>query len=143
MPAAAALPAGESSPAAAVPPAAAVQAAGVVDGGVERSATAGSRPEVGSGRLNLLRLVLWRHGQTTYNAEHRFQGQRDVPLNAVGRAQAHRAARDLATLAPTQIWSSDLVRASATAGYLARLTGLEVRLDKDLQIGRASCRERV
>jgi glucosyl-3-phosphoglycerate phosphatase len=83
--------------------------------------------------LSLLRLVLWRHGQTTYNAEHRFQGQRDVPLNAVGRAQAQRAAKHLATLGPTQIWSSDLVRASATAGYLARLTGLEVHLDKDLR----------
>jgi probable phosphoglycerate mutase len=77
--------------------------------------------------------VLWRHGQTTYNAERRFQGQRDVPLNALGRAQAKRAARHLATLEPAQIWSSDLVRASATAGYLARLTGLEVQHDKDLR----------
>ena len=77
--------------------------------------------------------MLWRHGQTTYNAEHRFQGQRDVPLNALGRAQAKRAARHLASLAPTQIWSSDLVRASATAGYLARLTGLDVQHDKDLR----------
>ncbi len=80
-----------------------------------------------------MRLILWRHGQTTYNAEHRFQGQRDVPLNALGRAQAQRAARHLARLAPTEIWSSDLVRASATAGYLARLTGLSVQLDKDLR----------
>jgi broad specificity phosphatase PhoE len=76
---------------------------------------------------------MWRHGQTTYNAEHRFQGQRDVPLNALGRAQAQRAARHLARLEPAQIWSSDLVRASATAGYLARLTGLEVQQDKDLR----------
>lgn len=83
--------------------------------------------------MNLLRIVLWRHGQTTYNAEHRFQGQRDVPLNALGRVQAQRAARHLATLGPTQIWSSDLARASATAGYLARLTGLEVSHDKDLR----------
>jgi probable phosphoglycerate mutase len=83
--------------------------------------------------LDLVRLVLWRHGQTTYNAEHRFQGQRDVPLNAVGRAQAQRAARHLARLAPEQIWSSDLIRASATAGYLARLTGLDVQHDKDLR----------
>ena len=127
------MPAAAASPPAAAPPAVASRAVGVVDGGVERSATAGSRPEIGSGRLNLLRLVLWRHGQTTYNAEHRFQGQRDVPLNAIGRAQAQRAARHLATLAPAQIWSSDLVRASATGDYLARLTGLEVRLDKDLR----------
>ncbi len=77
--------------------------------------------------------MLWRHGQTTYNAEHRFQGQIDVPLNPVGRAQAKRAARHLAGLAPAQIWSSDLVRASATAEYLAQLTGLEVQHDKDLR----------
>ncbi len=77
--------------------------------------------------------MLWRHGQTTFNAESRFQGQRDVPLNALGRAQAKRAARHLATLRPAQIWSSDLSRASTTAGYLARLCGLEVQLDKDLR----------
>ncbi len=104
----------------------------VPDTVVERAGSGGSVPSFG-GRLKLLRLVLWRHGQTTYNAEHRFQGQRDVPLNAVGRAQARRAARHLATLSPAQIWSSDLVRASETAAALGKLTGLEVRLDKDLR----------
>ena len=81
----------------------------------------------------MLRLVLWRHGQTTYNAEHRFQGQRDVPLNALGRAQAQRAAKHLAGLHPAAIWSSDLVRASETADCLADLTGLVVQTDKDLR----------
>jgi glucosyl-3-phosphoglycerate phosphatase len=81
----------------------------------------------------LLRLVLWRHGQTTFNAEHRFQGQLDVPLNALGRVQAQRAAKHLARLGPAAIWSSDLARASVTADYLARLTGLSVRHDKDLR----------
>jgi broad specificity phosphatase PhoE len=104
----------------------------VSDTVAERTGSAGSVPDF-SGRLKLLRLVLWRHGQTTYNAEHRFQGQRDVPLNALGRAQAQRAARHLATLSPAQIWSSDLVRASATAVELAEITGLEVRLEKDLR----------
>ena len=97
---------------------------------MERSA--GARPELG-GRSGLLRLVLWRHGQTTYNAERRFQGQRDVPLNAVGRAQARQAAAHLVTLNPVQIWSSDLVRATETAGFLAELTGLSVQTDKDLR----------
>jgi glucosyl-3-phosphoglycerate phosphatase len=91
------------------------------------------RRRSGGGPETLLRLVLWRHGQTTYNAEHRFQGQLDVSLNAIGRAQAKRAARDLASLEPTEIWSSDLSRASSTAGYLAKLTGLTVQHDKDLR----------
>ncbi len=77
--------------------------------------------------------MLWRHGQTAFNAEHRFQGQLDVPLNALGHAQAKRAAKYLATLSPAAIWSSDLVRASATAEYLAKLTGLEIQRDKDLR----------
>jgi glucosyl-3-phosphoglycerate phosphatase len=104
----------------------AAAAPGASPGVVER------RPDPFS-RAGLIRLVLWRHGQTTYNAEHRFQGQRDVPLNAVGRAQARQAAGHLLTLNPAQIWSSDLVRASETAGILADMTGLAVQTDKDLR----------
>ena len=81
----------------------------------------------------MVKLVLWRHGQTAYNAERRFQGHTDVPLNAVGLRQAAEAARYLAALRPDVIYSSDLSRASATADALARLTGLSVQLDKDLR----------
>jgi probable phosphoglycerate mutase len=88
---------------------------------------------VGTGSREVIRLVLWRHGQTDFNAERRFQGQSDVPLNAEGRRQAVRAARLIAALRPVAIFSSDLVRASATADVLARLTGLPVQLDKDLR----------
>ena len=77
--------------------------------------------------------MLWRHGQTVWNAERRFQGQSDIPLDQTGQAQAERAARLLAALRPDLIISSDLSRASATAAPLARLTGLEVTLDKDLR----------
>ena len=77
--------------------------------------------------------MLWRHGQTVWNAEHRFQGQSDIPLDETGQAQAERAARLLASLRPDLIVSSDLTRAAATAAPLARLTGLEVTLDKDLR----------
>jgi len=81
----------------------------------------------------IVRLVLWRHGQTTYNAERRFQGQSDVPLNEVGLAQAEEAAPYLAALKPDAIFASDLSRAATTASTLARLTGLQVQLDKDLR----------
>lgn len=80
-----------------------------------------------------MRLVLWRHGQTIWNAERRFQGQTDIPLDETGQAQAERAARLLAALRPDLIVSSDLSRAASTAAALARLTGLEVTLDKDLR----------
>jgi glucosyl-3-phosphoglycerate phosphatase len=77
--------------------------------------------------------VLWRHGQTIWNAEARFQGQTDIPLNETGQAQAERAARLLAALRPDMIFSSDLQRAASTVAPLARMTGLPVSYDKDLR----------
>ena len=79
------------------------------------------------------KVVVWRHGQTAFNAERRYQGHLDVELDGVGRAQAARAARLLAGLSPSAIVSSDLVRARATADELARLTGLDVTTDKRLR----------
>lgn len=79
------------------------------------------------------RIVLWRHGQTAWNAEGRFQGQTDVPLDDVGRAQARQAASMVARLEPTLIVSSDLGRAHETARALADVTGLSVALDPDLR----------
>ena len=77
--------------------------------------------------------MLWRHGQTVWNAERRFQGQSDIPLDEVGQAQAGRAAGLLAALRPDLIVASDLSRAAQTAAPLSRLTSLEVTLDKDLR----------
>jgi probable phosphoglycerate mutase len=77
--------------------------------------------------------VLWRHGQTEWNAQHRFQGQTDIPLDATGQGQAEYAARRLATLRPDALFASDLTRAQQTAAPLARLAGLPVIPDKDLR----------
>ncbi len=78
-------------------------------------------------------LILWRHGQTSWNAEERMQGQTDVPLDDVGFAQARDAAARLAALSPVMIFSSDLSRASQTADALAVRTGLPVTLDPRLR----------
>lgn len=77
--------------------------------------------------------MLWRHGRTAWNAERRFQGQTDVPLDEVGRDQAARAAELLTGLRPSQIISSDLSRALATAQALGDLTDLAVQTDVRLR----------
>jgi 2,3-bisphosphoglycerate-dependent phosphoglycerate mutase len=74
-----------------------------------------------------------RHGQTAWNAEHRIQGQLDVPLDATGRWQAERLAQALADEPLAAIYSSDLQRALATAQALAERTGAPLRTDAQLR----------
>lgn len=83
----------------------------------------------GSGR----RIVLWRHGRTSWNSINRFQGQEDVPLDEVGIDQVRRAAQTLIGLKPTKIVSSDLLRARHTGEALGQLAGLEVTTDANLR----------
>jgi glucosyl-3-phosphoglycerate phosphatase len=79
------------------------------------------------------RLIVWRHGNTDWNAGHRVQGQTDVPLNELGRQQAVDAAELLVKFSPAAIVSSDLSRAADTAAALAALTGLPVTYDERLR----------
>ncbi|MFJ9503223.1 histidine phosphatase family protein [Streptomyces anulatus] len=83
----------------------------------------------GTGR----RIVLWRHGQTAWNLERRFQGSTDIELTEVGVGQARRAARLLASLKPDAIVASDLRRAAATAAELSAVSGLTVAHDAALR----------
>jgi broad specificity phosphatase PhoE len=73
-----------------------------------------------------LKVVIWRHGQTDWNIENRFQGHSDIPLNKVGEYQAKEAAKVLAGMKPDRIIASDLMRAKATAQALADLVDLKV-----------------
>ena len=79
------------------------------------------------------RIIIWRHGRTAWNLAGRVQGQTDVPLDEVGRAQARSAAARLASLGPSRIVTSDLSRAQDTADELGRLTGVEVATDVRLR----------
>ncbi|HEV7654012.1 MAG TPA: histidine phosphatase family protein [Mycobacteriales bacterium] len=79
------------------------------------------------------RVLLWRHGRTGWNVEHRFQGQSDPPLDDVGKAQSAASARLLVPYGPAAIVSSDLARAVQTARPLADLVGLPIAIDPRLR----------
>jgi glucosyl-3-phosphoglycerate phosphatase len=78
-------------------------------------------------------LVLWRHGESDYNAAQRMQGQLDSQLTATGLGQACRAARSLAELKPEVLMTSDLSRAGDTAAVLAAETGIPLWADQRLR----------
>jgi probable phosphoglycerate mutase len=63
-------------------------------------------------------LVFVRHGETDWNVEGRLQGQRDIPLNENGRAQARRngeiIAREIPEAAGFDFVASPLWRARET-----------------------------
>lgn len=67
----------------------------------------------------MTRLLLVRHGQSTWNAEERWQGHADPPLSDLGEGQARAAAGAVAMLGPVALFSSDLTRARRTAEILA------------------------
>ncbi|MGI9380465.1 MAG: histidine phosphatase family protein [Methyloligellaceae bacterium] len=81
-----------------------------------------------------------RHGQTDWNAEHRFQGNQDIPLNDFGRAQARKNGQLLRTLiSDPEAWpfvSSPLIRARETLEIIRDEMGLasaDYRLHDDLR----------
>lgn len=73
-------------------------------------------------------LFVVRHGQTDFNAERRYQGAIDVPLNATGVQQAEALAKQLQQHDIDVIVSSPLKRASDTARILAETLKCDIEL---------------
>lgn len=90
------------------------------------------------------RLLLVRHGQTTWNAAGRWQGQADTPLTPLGEAQAREGAAALGAEADrpwTRLLASDLERARRTAETIGAALSLPVELDarfRERDVGRWS-----
>ena len=79
--------------------------------------------------------MLWliRHGETSWNAEGRVQGQTDVPLSEVGHAQARAVAILLAGRNFGALYSSDLQRVTQTAQPVAAALGVAIRIEPMLR----------
>jgi probable phosphoglycerate mutase len=77
--------------------------------------------------------VLWRHGETDYNASGRMQGHLDSHLTEVGWNQARFAVPALARFSPDLIVASDLRRATDTATVFSEASGVPLRIDKRLR----------
>ena len=65
-----------------------------------------------------MRLLLVRHGQTAWNAEQRYQGQIDIPLDDIGRRQAAAVGERLRHERIDIVYASDLARAHDTAAAI-------------------------
>lgn len=73
----------------------------------------------------MVRLLLVRHGESTWNAQSRWQGHADPPLSPFGEQQAEDAAERLAEIATIgAVWASDLIRARRTAELIADRLGV-------------------
>ena len=75
--------------------------------------------------MSSTRVLMIRHGQSTWNAVRRWQGQADPPLSERGEAQASRAAAAAADHGPFDlVVSSTLQRAFRTGEIIAEQAGL-------------------
>lgn len=70
-------------------------------------------------------MLVLRHGQSTWNALRKWQGQADPPLSDLGRSQARLAAGLLANECPPfdAVVTSDLERARVTGELIAEVIG--------------------
>lgn len=75
-------------------------------------------------------LLLIRHGETDWNAEGRWQGHTDIPLNESGRRQAQLLAQRLQKWPISAIYCSDLQRAAETAAIIGKRIGHEPLVEK-------------
>ena len=72
------------------------------------------------------KLLLIRHGETAWNAEHRVQGTLDIPLSPLGMLQSARLADCLANESIEAVYSSGQSRAWLTAAPVAARLGLQI-----------------
>lgn len=83
--------------------------------------------------MNSVSIYIFRHGETDWNAQRRFQGHTDIPLNEKGRDQARELGKILATLNLEVILCSDLSRAQETARIASHGLEIPIQISKSLR----------
>jgi probable phosphoglycerate mutase len=80
----------------------------------------------------MIRIILLRHGETTWNIEGRYQGQEDTPLSPKGLEQGRKAALALKDIPIDRAISSPLSRSFETCRMAADYHHLTVMKDSRL-----------
>lgn len=79
-----------------------------------------------------MKIILIRHGETTWNIEGRYQGQENTPLSERGLKQGHLLAEGLRNIPIDACISSPLQRSYQTCKFCAALHNLPVATDERL-----------
>jgi broad specificity phosphatase PhoE len=78
------------------------------------------------------KIILARHGETDWNHQGKMQGRTDIPLNHVGREQAHQLQKQLKDIDIDVAYSSTLKRAIETAELAIRNRNIPLHLSEEL-----------
>ena len=81
------------------------------------------------------KVLVVRHGETTWGADGRFAGREDVPLTSRGRRQASSVADRIKALRPSIVLTSPLQRCQLTARAIGSASGAPVVVHADLLDG--------
>lgn len=82
-----------------------------------------------------MRLLLVRHGQSEWNAARRLQGQADIGLSILGRAQAEALRATIDEAAPCRVIASDLKRVRETAERISTASVRFVEGLREIDVG--------
>lgn len=88
--------------------------------------------------MSRVELFIFRHGETDWNRESRFQGHTDIPLNDKGIEQAYELAVAVKAVLPEIILTSDLNRAKHTAQIInesLRVSIIESSMLRECRLG--------
>ena len=81
----------------------------------------------------MTRFIIFRHGETDWNVENRLTGWTDIPMNTIGRDQAHKLADRLGEERINVMYTSGSSRAHETAKIVNTYHNKTITIFDDLK----------